>query len=202
MKILFFVFYFHLAFGLIIPFRQFKNGLFMFFLYAGIADPVDLTLHTLFNTDSNISTYIYSVVSYVISAYYLKKQNFGLSNSIITAILVSIIPLLGYNVFFDAQSRQGTQIIFGITDFCILLIIYNFLVLMIENIYSSGRINFYYLLLVLLHLLMLMRIGTLALRFDAGIGYYVVSYFIETVIGLFYIFFDTKNSPQIRLLSK
>jgi hypothetical protein len=177
MKILFFVFYVHLAFGLIIPFRQFKNGLFLFFLFAGIADPVDLTLHILFNTDSNISTYTYSAAAYIISAYYLKKTNFGLSHAIIAGALLGIIPLLGYNVLFNAQSRIGTQIIFGLADLCILLTIYNFLILMIGNIYKTGRINFYYLLLVLLHLLMLLRIGTLALRFDAGIGYFVVSYF-------------------------
>lgn len=202
MKILFFVYYANLISGLIIPFRQSKNGLFLFFIFAAVADPCNIALHTMFYTDSNISTYVYYVLSYMISVYYLKKKSFGLSYSVIAIALIILIPLLSYNVLFNAQSQAGTQILFGLTGLCILLVLCNIFILMMENIYATGRINLYFVFLVLLHLLMLLRIGTLALRFDAGIAYFVVSLFIETVIGMYYIFYDIENSPQIMLLRK
>ena len=74
MIIYYWVYLLNILIGLLIPFRQYKNGLFLFFLLAGIADPIKGPLNILFGADTNILTYCYQIFSFIITIHYIKKE--------------------------------------------------------------------------------------------------------------------------------
>ena len=195
------VFCLNIVVGLIIPFRQHRNGLFLFFLIAGIADPVNFCLNYFWDFDRNTLVYLYNVVSYIITIFYIKRH-FGPLYSFIVLILICFIPLFWFNILFDVKTQIGIQVIYGSTAVSLGLISCNLLIIMSRNIFFTRRLNLYFLLLVMLSVITFLRTLTFSLKFEVGVEYYIIAYFIEAVIGIYFIFFDIKNSPQIPLAGK
>ena len=191
-----------MAIALAIPFRQYKNGLFLLFLLSGIVDPVNLALRHLFSIDLNIALYINSIIIYVITIYYVKKEKIGRFYIVSTLMLVFAIPLLQFNILFDSETQNGVQIIIGLSTVVYLLSTYNLLVFAIRNIFSSGKINLYYFTLVFINVITVLKLGVIAMKLEVGIAYFVISFFLEGIINIYFIFFDIKNSPQISLGGK
>jgi len=127
MTIVWFVTIFNLIIGLLIPIRQYRNGLFLLFLVAGIADPINISLHYLVGLDTNIGLYIYSILTLIITTYYIKKKNFTKYQIGFYIILFSLAVLYAFNVFFQSKSVGGSQIIFGSSFFILILMTYNVL---------------------------------------------------------------------------
>ena len=192
----------NMAIALAIPFRQYKNGLFLLFLLSGIVDPVNLALRHLFSIDLNIALYINSIIIYVITIYYVKKEKIGRFYIVSTLMLVFAIPLLQFNILFDSETQNGVQIIIGLSTVVYLLSTYNLLVFAIRNIFSSGKINLYYFTLVFINVITVLKLGVIAMKLEVGIAYFVISFFLEGIINIYFIFFDIKNSPQISLGGK
>ena len=202
MFIYIFILLLNILIGLVIPFKQYNKGLFLYFLVSGIADPIIIPFHMLFGSDNNIFSFIYHSIGYLITIHYLKKKDSGSYHLTIIVLLLCMTGLFIFNILFDAKTNIGTQIIIGASVFPLILTVYSIFLLMTANILSTAKLNFYYPVLILLNLLALLRIITLALRLQVGIEYYVITYFIEAIIGIYFVFFDIKNSPQIPLAGK
>ena len=92
--------------------------------------------------------------------------------------------------------------VLGLSTIIILLITYNLLILMSRNIFTSGKVNLYFLVVVFSSLLTTLKVGVLAIKLQVGVAYFVISLFLEGIINIYFIFFDIKNSPQISLAGK
>jgi hypothetical protein len=171
-------------------------------LAAGIADPINMVSNILFGTDTNTFIFIYYSAGYIITLYYLKKKNFGLHHFVIIAIFACAAVAFLFNIFFVSKTVVGEKIIDSAETIPILFTVYNLVYLMSKNMFSTKKLNFYFPLLILLNLFALLRTGTVALQLQAGIEYYIITYFLEGIIGIYFIFFDIKNSPQIPLAGK
>jgi hypothetical protein len=202
MSVYFIVVFFNILIGAVIPFKQYKNGLFLFFLFSGIADPINLILNSFLGINPNIIIYIYNVVAFIVTVSYVKKEKVSKVYLAAMVIFICLIPLLSFDVLFVAQTQNGSSIFIGLYAFVNLLVLYNFLILMSRGIFSTGKINLYFIVIVLSSLLTVLKVGVLAIKLQVGIEYFVISYFLEGIIGIYFIFFDIKNSPQIPLAGK
>jgi len=199
MPIVWFILIFNLIIGLLIPVRQYKNGLFLFFLVSGIADPVILSLNYFLHFDPNIGTFIYTILALIITTNYIKKKDFSKYQLVFLGLLFSLVIIFAFNVFFQSKSVGGSQIIIGSSFFVIILITYNILVLMTRNIFETGKVNLYFVLLSLSQLITALKMGMLTIRmFDSAILFYT-DVFIEGVISIFFLFYNIKNSPKFSL---
>ncbi|MDP4115633.1 MAG: hypothetical protein Q8903_05835 [Bacteroidota bacterium] len=199
MSIVSYILIFNLIIGLLIPARQYKNGLFLFFLLSGIADPIILPLNYLVGFDTNICSYIYNILTLIITTYYIKKKNFTKYQIGLYILLFSLAVLYAFNVFFQSKSVGGRQIIIGSSFFVIILVAYNVLVLMTRNIFESGKVNLYFVLLSLSQLITALKVGMITIRmFDSAILFYI-DVFIEGLISIFFLFYNIKTSPKFSL---
>ncbi|MDP4115634.1 MAG: hypothetical protein Q8903_05840 [Bacteroidota bacterium] len=199
MTIALFVTLFNIIIGLLIPIRQYKNGLFLFFLVSGIADPITFSLRYLVGFDPNIGVYIYFILTLIITTYYIKKGNFTKYQIGSYILLFSLAVLYAFNIFFQSKSVGGRQIIIGSQFFVLLPVTYNILVLMTRNIFETGKINLYFVLLSLSQIITIVRIGLLTLRMFDFVTVFFISYFIEAIISIFFLFYNIKNSPKFSL---
>ena len=202
MIIYYWVYLLNILIGLLIPFRQYKNGLFLFFLLAGIADPIIGPLNILFGTDTNLLLYCYQIFLFIITIHYIKKERISRFYLISVAIFVCLIPLLSFGVLIKPLTQDGISLVLGLSTIIIILITYNLLILMSRNIFTSGKVNLYFLAVVFSSLLTTLKLGVLAIKLQVGVAYFVISFFLEGIINIYFIFFDIKNSPQISLGGK
>ena len=202
MIIYYFVLFLNILIGLVIPFKQYNKGLFIYFLVSGIADPISVILFSLFSANTNILIYCYNIISFIITVYYIKRERINPFYVITIAVFIGITPFLCFDVLIDSLTQNGMSLIIGLSAIIGIFITYNFLVLMSRNILPSGKVNVYFLVLVLSGILTILKLGVLAIKLQVGIAYFVISFFFEAVIGIYFIFFDIKNSPQIPLAGK
>jgi len=70
---------------------------------------------------------------------------------------------------------------------------------MTRNIFETGKVNLYFVILSLSQILSVTRIGFLALRMFEFAAFFEIAYFIEAVILIFFLFYNIKTSPKFPL---
>ena len=146
--------------------------------------------------------YCYQIFLFIITIHYIKKERISRFYLISVAIFVCLIPLLSFGVLIKPLTQDGISLVLGLSTIIIILITYNLLILMSRNIFTSGKVNLYFLAVVFSSLLTTLKLGVLAIKLQVGVAYFVISFFLEGIINIYFIFFDIKNSPQISLGGK
>ncbi|MDP4116994.1 MAG: hypothetical protein Q8903_12715 [Bacteroidota bacterium] len=199
MLILWFVFILNSVIGLLIPFRQYRNGFFLYFLVTGIADPINMYLRSIFHYDLNIGALIYYILALIITTYYVKKKESSKYYILFYSVLFLLVLLYSFNILFQSKTPLGRQIVLGSSFIILLLVLYNLFTIMFRNIFETGKVNLYFVLLCLCNILPALRIGLLALRLESFAVFHNIAYFVEAIISIFFLFYNIKTSPKFSL---
>ena len=181
-KIIFFI---SISIWLFTPFRQYKNRYFLYFLILAILDPLVLIIQ-LFGSIQPSRIYLIGVLFQIISLLNFRKT----INYKIILLLIIIT-----NIWFSFN--------FGILAINLCLILENLIVLTIFlkisilNTYENMQINSFYVVIIfyLISIITKFLVGITDLKF--GVPYFYLTSAFEIIIGIFFIFFNDKNSPRL-----
>lgn len=172
------------------PIRQYKTEYFLFFLILALADPVMQLLIKLLSfpvTRTNlIITYL--LILSLIDRNKLKK------NWIIVLLFFSVLLALALNLSLEEVYRVKI----------VLSSIILFIILKDSLLYFNKKqtINLFYLVLIFYEITIIIKFIFVASRTHAGIVYFYTTSFFEIFIGLFFCFFNKKNSPNFKLMKE
>lgn len=169
---------------LIIPLRQYKTKLFLYFLILGLLDPIQYAIGQIFQ--SNImAIYLFGSVAMLYGVLFNTKVKIKIWLMIFFAVLVLI------TMYYSGSSLIILQIIIHsiiFISFLRILVVY----------YSSNR------KLLLFHLVLVVYEFSLLLKFfvymnEVGVGpiYYYVTTAFQILIGIFFLFVNELNSPKL-----
>jgi len=172
------------------PFRQYKTEYFLFFLILALADPVIyLLLKTLsFQvTRTNLIITFFMILS-LIDSNKLKKR----------WIFISLLLLVLLTAAIKLPLKEIYQI--KIILSCIIL----FFILKDSLLYLNKHqtINLFYLVFILYEITIIIKFIYTASRTHTGTIYFYTTGFFEIFIGIFFCFYNMKNSPEYRLIKE
>ena len=172
------------------PFRQYKTEYFLFFLILALADPVIyLLLKTLsFQvTRTNLIITFFMILSLIDSNKLKKGWIF---------ILLLLLVLLTAAIKLPLKEVYQIKIILS----CIIL----FFILKDSLLYLNEHqtINLFYLIFILYEITIIIKFIYTASRTHTGTIYFYTTGFFEIFIGIFFCFYNMKNSPEYRLIKE
>ncbi|MEJ2615868.1 MAG: hypothetical protein P8Z35_12995 [Ignavibacteriaceae bacterium] len=170
------------------PFRQYKTQYFIFFLILALADPVMFLLLKFLSvevTRTNLIITFFMILSLIGSDKLRKGWIF---------ILLSLLVLLIATTKLPLKEVYQIKIILS----CIVL----FFILKDSLLYLNKHqtINLFYLVLILYEITIIIKFIYTASRTHTGTIYFYTTGFFEIFIGIFFCFYNMKNSPEYRLI--
>jgi hypothetical protein len=170
------------------PFRQYKTQYFLFFLILALADPVifillkTLSFHVI---RTNLIITFFMILS-LIDRNKLKKGWIF--------VLLLLLVLLAVAIKFPIKEIYPIKIILS----CIIL----FFILRDSLLYLNKHhtINLFYLVFILYEITIIIKFIYTASRTHTGTIYFYTTGFFEIFIGIFFCFYNKKNSPEYRLI--
>jgi hypothetical protein len=170
------------------PFRQYKTQYFLFFLILALADPVMFLLLKLLSvevTRTNLIITFFMILSLIDSNKLKKGWIFVFLFLLILLTAASRLPL---------KEVYQLKIILS----CIIL----FFIVKDSLLYLNKHqtINLFYLVLILYEITIVIKFIYTASRTHTGSIYFYTTGFFEIFIGIFFCFYNMKNSPEYRLI--
>lgn len=186
MSLISYIVYLNIFIWLLIPIRQYKTRFFPFFLVLGILDVLSLGLFYLFNVNL-IITYLFGtcVLLYIALFEFGKRLKFSL---LIFFIIISTL-IANYSI-------TESEVIQFVIHF---IIIIAFLKILILYFASNHKILLFHLILIAYEFSLILKFFVYYREVELGPVYYYVTTAFEILIGLFFIFVNEKNSPQLNI---
>ena len=170
---------------IIIPLRQFNSKYFIYFLILAILDPLILIIQ-LFVVLEPFRIYSVAVLFQIMSLINFKK------NAQFKFILFLVIIINIWLSFYLSISEILLLIIFE--NFIVLSLFFRLTIL---NIFESIKINLFYVILILYVLSIIMKFFVDYIDIKFGLNYFYLTSAFEIIVGIFFIFFNDKNSPKL-----
>ena len=170
---------------IIIPLRQFNSKYFIYFLILAILDPLILIIQ-LFVVLEPFRIYSVAVLFQIMSLINFKK------NAQFKFILFLVIIINIWLSFYLSISEILLLIIFE--NFIVLSLFFRLTIL---NIFESIKINLFYVILILYVLSIIMKFFVDYIDIKFGLNYFYLTSAFEIIVGIFFIFFNDKNSPRL-----
>ena len=170
------------------PFRQYTTKYFLFFLILALADPImflSLKLLSLDVTRINLIITFFMILSLIDRNKLRKGWIF---------FLLALLVLLAATIKLPIKEVYEIKIILS----CIIL----FFILKDSLLYLNKHhtINLFYLVFILYEITIIIKFIYTASRTHTGTIYFYTTGFFEIFIGIFFCFYNMKNSPEYRLI--
>ena len=171
----------------IIPFRQYKRRLFLFFLILAIMDPIAISIVTLFHT-SSYSIYIPLLVLSIFSLFEVKT----IKNNIYLFILILVASII-------CSCFGSTNLLIIYLMLLNLVIFIIFLKFALIELSKEEHINLFYFMLCVYQISLLLRYMLMIINIRTGLIFFYISLFFEVLIGTYFIIYNEVTSPKIKL---
>lgn len=186
MELFKYIVYASLIIWILIPIRQFGTRLFLFFFILGLLDLTAFVLLIIFKINFEI---IYllgtSLLLYPLLNDFKDVYRFGVVSILIAAAFIIF--------FYTSISPIFFQMI-------IHLVIFIYFLRMLVLFYGiSRRILYFHLILLTYEFSLLLKFYIYWNDVDLGFIYYSLTTLVQILIGLFFLFFNEKNSPLIKV---
>lgn len=168
------------------PLKQYRGGYFFIFVLLALTDPISLFNIYYLNIHPHYTFLVYSSIMLILSFYY-RKQLIKL-----TLLLVILITLVGLVL----NTEYLKYFILGFNA----IVLINFATIMLLNSFKEQRINYFYVVLVLYQLTVTLKFLIIILNVHTGTYFYFITTAFEILMGIYFIFFNDKNSPSLKLV--
>lgn len=186
MEILKFIVYLSLIIWILVPVRQIKTRLFLYFLILGLIDLTSFILLYLFNLKFEL-IYLIGTVALL----YPLLQFFNNLSKFTILIILTGFALLIYYSSADNYILFQTGIHF--------IIFFLFLRILVIHVGLHSQILVFHLFLLVYEFSLLLKFFVFLNEFEVGLIYYYVTTAFQILIGVYFIFVNEKNSPAIRM---
>lgn len=186
MDLIKYIHYINIIVWFLIPIRQFKTRLFLFFLILALVDPFLLGIYQFVQ----INSILYYLFCAIILLY---PTLFEIKKSIRIILIVFFLILSFISVQFSIIDAILIQII-------IHLMIFIFFLNLLVIYYSRNRqVLFFHLILVIYQFSVLLKFYVYYSKTEIGEIYFFATTAFEILIGLFFILFNENNSPKFSI---
>ncbi len=175
-KIIFFI---DIFIWLLPPFRQKRNKYFIYFLLLALSDPIFYLINLMHTVNPR--------------PYYLAVSTLTLISLTKKKLSLFLIPLAA--VLILSLYNTEIQIIIFVIHFTILLYFLKDLILYASE---KSKMNVFILILVMYEVSVMVKFAASYL-FTVGFLFYYLTTAFEILIGLFFVIYNDKNSPEIKL---
>jgi hypothetical protein len=172
---------------LLVPFRQYKGEYFMFFLIIGLMDPITVILNKTLHTQP-ISLYIIFIFLAILTL---------LGLNVIRKNIALIIVLFAGSIFIAFFVNIKYMIIYLALLHLMIFII--FLSRTIFDIYKDEFINVFYFVICVYEISIIIKFMVSIIDLKTGIILFYLTSAFEILVGLYFILYNEKNSPKIKL---
>lgn len=170
----------------VIPFRHYKKTYFFYFLSMAVLDPGSIVLMKMFNIPV-IDTLTAASLLMAISIFEISKIkkyfHFNLLLFLSTIVLIAS---------FSNISRY-------IIIFFHLFIFFIFLKRNMMNIYERYEFNLFLFMLLFYEVSIILKFVIRVADLNTGWAYFFITSAFQILIGIFFIFYNEKNSPELSL---
>ena len=186
MELLSYIAYAGVVIWVLIPIRQFRTRLFLFFLILALLDLIAFVLVIILKTNFEII--------YLIGTSFLLYPLLSEHKIVYKLTLLSILISAAFIIFFYTSI---SPIFF---QMIIHLVIFIFFLRVLVLFYGiSRRILYFHLVLLTYEFSLLLKFYIYWNDVDFGFIYFTLTTLVQIVIGLFFLFFNEKNSPMIKV---
>jgi hypothetical protein len=178
--------YLEMFIWLLPPFRQYKGGLFLYFLFIAIT-PLSAAIALYYFKLYPVSMYAISAASMIIAVQYHKDKK------MLTGLIIMIIlaPLIFY------LNHAELDIWVNIILRCI--VISYFFYFLLEYMYNKKAINFYFIILIVFEISTVLKMLTVLINVHTGVLYYHLTTIFELLICPYFIIYNIETSPRLKL---
>ena len=169
------------------PFRQFQKRYFYYFLLLGISDPLFQIIYIFIKFDP---FRLYEVFTPLML---LSVINFRLGKKDIFIAAFLLILNFIYTVFAPVSYLKVSLLVLH------LIILSYFLVHATLELNHNKTINIFYFVLCLYQLSLAMKYLITITDLTTGVFYFLISTAFEILIAVFFIFFNEKNGPKLKI---
>jgi hypothetical protein len=181
------IFYFSFISWIIPPFRQYKGGLFLYFLVLALADPIGYLSYAIFGINPFYSYIPSSIALLFVSLYYLRY----LKSSI---VMTNILILLMFSLFYI--NSQSTKALISIMAFVHFEIFCGFIIFLINKLVYRNILYTYYLCIIFYEFSLILKFIELFFVLKTGFRSSYLLTALEIFICLYFIIFNLKTSPR------
>ncbi len=173
----------------LVPFRQYKMNFFTFFLILALSDPIMVLLHSIFPF---YPARFYSATSPLLIFSLLnigkirKRYLFYIFITIINIYISASLNILIIKLDLLFQFLIMLYIIFGKT---------------LYEIYRNHKISIFYTVFNIYILTFIFKNLIIIINLNKGFYYYYLTSVLEILIGIYFIFYNEKNSAIFKLKS-
>lgn len=186
MEILKYISLFSALVWLITPFKQFGTRLFWFFLCLALMDSLFILISIIASLNSVTYYLSWTVVLLYTAFFELKTKN--------RAILIICFAVPGlFVLLYQPQYSLVFQTIIHLIIFVI------FLRLLIIHFAERRKLLWFHLILIMYEFSILLKFFVYYNELEIGLVYYYVTTAFQILMGVFFIFFNEKNSPTIQV---
>ncbi len=168
------------------PLKQYKGGLFYYFLILAITDPLAFIATRFIQIQWNSSYMFFYFLQSISILYYSKKLNLR------WILLCSVILFLTYYLL-QPYSMTFPLILLH------LIIVYHLFSIFLNDLFITNKINIYYPIILLYEFTILLKCSALIYSFGVGVYYFIFITAIEIVFCLYFIFYNAENSSKFKL---
>jgi len=185
-RIISLIFYFQLLLWMLPPLKQYKGGLFYYFLILAITDPAVYIAFKYLKIDWSSSYMVFYFFQTLSVLYYSRKFNIRWF-SVCLVILVSTFYFLHpYSMLFPLVLLH-------------LIMVYHLLSILLFEILKTLKINMYYFVILFYEFTIILKCLALIYSFCAAVYYFYIITAIEILFCLYFIFFNANNSIEFKL---
>jgi hypothetical protein len=172
------------------PFRQYKGGYFLFFLVLALTDPIANFFYTLFKYNL---IYIYVFSSFILLFVAINHLRYLKTSIVIVNVAVSLFSLILLYEINNINIIMGLMFFFHFEIFCC------FIIFMVQKLVARNIFYSYFLVLVFYEFSILVKFITFIIDRKTGAPINYLMDIIELFIGAYFILFNLKTGPRIRL---
>jgi hypothetical protein len=182
-------FFVEIIIWLLPPLKQYKGGYFFYFLVLALTPFASVFCYHYFKI-TPASVYVVSSSAMVVALQYYKNKKIRSG----VALLILLFPVAVY-----LNDLKTDLFLIIIQQGIIITYLYFFL---LEFLYDKKAVNIYMIILVVYVLSLIFKMLAVLADFQLGIIYYHLTTIFETLICIYFIFFNIENSPQFKLGEK
>lgn len=171
------------------PLKQFKGGYFLFFLVIAVSPFASVLGFYLLKL---IPFTIYVISSFIM----LVILQYNYSGKIKLLIIALIFP-----VCFIIYSNKLNYDLISIIILHSLIIIY-IIYFLLKSLYKKSSLNLFYFILIIYESSVMLKMIAFLTNNQTGKLYFSITSIFELLMGIYFIFFNIENSPQLKFNNK
>lgn len=187
MNIINFLTYGSVFIWIIIPFRQYRQRYFFYFLFLACTDIFTISLRVIFHSGSN---FFYAPFSYLALVSLLNSEFIKKHRVILSLAFLFVCALSLNNNIFGISTVQMTGLTLSALDFLIFLILLKGFII---NFVKSNHINVFLLVLIFYEIMDTAKFLNYFTGFTNDYLYFNISNSFEILFGLFFIIFKADD---------